>query len=74
MEILNQLLSNQTDYLNALRHAQQMPTAAPSHSGTEPKFKINGKIILRLFLAAGIFFIGYRVYKNLTTDPSDNED
>ena len=25
MEIVNELLSNQSDYLNALRNAQQMP-------------------------------------------------
>lgn len=74
MEILNQLLSNQTDYLNALRHAQQMPVAPPSDSGNEPKFKFNGKIIVQLLAAAGIIYIGYQVYKCTKTNPSDNDD
>lgn len=74
MEILNQLFSNQDDYLYALRHAQQMPNALPPNSGNDPKFKFNGKIIVGLITAAGIFYIGYQVYKRLTKDPSENED
>jgi hypothetical protein len=74
MEILNQLLSNQADYLNALRHAQQMPVAPPPDPGNNPKFNLNGKIIIRLLTAAGIFYIGYKLYKSLATDPSANED
>ena len=74
MEILNQLLSNQVEYLNALRHAQQMPNALPPDSGNDPKFRFNGKIIVQLLAAAGIIYIGYQIYKSLTTDPSDNED
>jgi len=74
MEILNQLLSNQVEYLNALRHAQQMPNALPPDSGNDPKFRFNGKIIVQLLAAAGIIYIGYQIYRSLTTDPSDNED
>ena len=74
MEILNQLLSNQVEYLNALRHAQQMPNALPPDSGNDPKFRFNGKIIVQLLAAAGIIYIGYQIYKSLTTYPSDNED
>jgi hypothetical protein len=74
MEILNQLLSNQVEYLNALRHAQQMPNALPPDSGNDPKFRFNGKIIVQLLAAAGIIYIGYQIYRSLTTDPSDTED
>ncbi len=74
MEILNQLLSNQVEYLNALRHAQQMPNALPPDSGNDPKFRFNGKIIVQLLAAAGIIYISYQIYRSLTTDPSDNED
>ncbi len=74
MEILNQLLSNQTDYLNALRHAQEMPNPVPSDSGNAPKFKFNGKILIQFLIAAGIICIGYQIYKSLTTNPLDNED
>jgi hypothetical protein len=74
MEILNQLLSNQVEYLNALRHAQQMPTALSPDSGNDPKFRFNGKIIVRFLAAACIFYIGYQVYKITKTNPSDNED
>ena len=74
MEILNQLLSNQVEYLNALRHAQQMPTALPPDSGNVPKFRFKGKIIVQLLAAAGIIYIGYQVYKITKTNPSDNED
>jgi hypothetical protein len=73
MEILNQLLSNQTDYLNALRHAQQMP-APPPDPGNGPKFKFNGKLIMRIITAAGIFYIGYQIYKSITREPLDEED
>ena len=74
MEILNQLLSNQVEYLNALRNAQQMPTALPPDSGNDPKFRFNGKIIVQLLAAAGIIYIGYQVYKCTKTNPSDNDD
>lgn len=74
MEILNQLLSNQTDYLNALRHAQQMPNALPLDSGNDPKFRFNGKIILGTITAACIFYIGYQVCKCTKMNPSDNDD
>jgi hypothetical protein len=74
MEILNQLLSNQVEYLNALRHAQQMPNALPPDSGNDPKFRFNGKIIVQLLAVAGIIYIGYQVYKCTKTNPSDNED
>jgi hypothetical protein len=74
MEILNQLLSNQVEYLNALRHAQQMPTALPPNSGNDPKFRFNGKIIIQLLAVAGIIYIGYQVYKCTKKNPSDNDD
>ena len=74
MEILNQLLSNQADYLNALRHAQQMSAASPPNSGNEPKFKFNGKMIVGLLAGAVIVYIGYHVYRRLTSDPLYNED
>ena len=74
MEILNQLLSNQVEYLNALRHAQQMPTALPPNSGNDPKFRFNGKILVQFLIVAGIIYIGYQVYKCTKTNPSDNDD
>ena len=74
MEILNQLLSNQVEYLNALRHAQQMPTALPPDSGNDPKFRFNGQIMVLLLAAAGIMYIVYQVYKCTKTNPSDNDD
>jgi hypothetical protein len=74
MEILNQLLSNQVEYLNALRHAQQMPTALPPNSGNDPKFRFNGKILVQFLIVSGIICIGYQVYKHTKTNPSDNDD
>lgn len=74
MEILNQLLSNQADYFNALRHAQQMPVAPPPDTGNNSKFKINGKLVVRVIIAAGIFLIGYQIYKRLMSEPSDEEE
>lgn len=74
MEILNQLLSNQDNYLNALRHAQQIPNALPTDSGNDSKFRFNEKIIVQLLAAAGIIYIGYKVYKCTKMNPSDNDD
>lgn len=74
MEILNQLLSNQADYLNALRHAQQMPAAPPPNSGNEPKFKITGKHIIIFALAAGILYLGYRFYISRARELSNKEE
>jgi hypothetical protein len=51
-----------------------MPNALPPDSGNYPKFRFNGKIIVQLLVSAGIIYIGYQIYKSLTTDPSDNED
>ena len=74
MEVLNQLLSNRIDYLNALRHAQEMPVAPPPVPGNGPKFKFNGKLIVSILTAAGIFYIGYQIYKSLTIEPLDEEE
>ena len=73
MEILNQLLSNRTDYLNALRNAQQIPVSATSDVGDTPKFKVNGKHVIIVAAAVGIFYLGYRIYKSLEKELS-NED
>lgn len=74
MEILNQLLSNRVDYLNALRHAQQMPVTPPPDPGNGPKFNLNGKLIIRILTAAGILYVGYQIYKSLTSEPLDEEE
>lgn len=74
MEVLNQLLSSQADYLNALRHAQQLPTALSLDSGNNPKSKINANFLIRLFTAAGILYLGYQIYKYQINDLSKNED
>ncbi len=63
MEILNQLLSSQIDYLNALRHAQEMPPASPPDSGNGIKFKINGKFLVRVLTVVGIIYFGFQIYK-----------
>ena len=68
MEILNQLLSNQADYLNALRHAQQMPVSPTPNTGGTTKFKVNGKHVILVAAAVGIFYLGYRIYKSLEKD------
>ena len=73
MEILNQLLSNRTDYLNALRNAQQMPVAPQPDSGDEPKFKIKGKFFVQVLVAACVIYFGYRLCINWINDPSDND-
>ena len=74
MEILNQLLSNRTDYLNALRHAQQMPVAPPPDTGNNSKFKVNGKLVVRVIIAAGIFYLGSQIYKRMMGETSDEEN
>jgi hypothetical protein len=74
MEVLNQLLSNQADYLNALRHAQQMLVAPPPDPGNGPKFNFNGKLIARILMAAGILYVGYQIYRSLTREPLDEEE
>jgi hypothetical protein len=74
MEILNQLLSNQADYLNALRNAQQIPVAPPPDPGNGPKFNFNGKLIARILMAAGILYVGYQIYRSHTREPLDEEE
>ena len=74
MEVLNQLLSNRIDYLNALRNAQQMPVAPPPDPGNGPKFNFNGKLIARILMAAGILYVGYQIYRSLTREPLDEEE
>lgn len=74
MEILNQLLSNRTDYLNALRNAQQMPVAPQLDSGDGPKFKIKGKFIVQVLVATCVIYVGYRLCINWINDPSDNDE
>ena len=74
MEILNQLLSNRVDYLNALRHAQQMPVTPPTDPGNGPKFKINGKHIVSILIVAGIFCVGYTIYKSNKSESIDEEE
>jgi len=37
---------NRIDYLNALRHAQEMPVAPPPVPGNGPKFNLNGKLLM----------------------------
>lgn len=74
MEVLNQLLSKRMDYLHALRHAQKMPVAPPPDPGNRPKFKFNGKQILRTLIAAGIFYMGYQIYRSLIKDPLNDEE
>ena len=73
MEILNQLLSNRTDYLNALRHAQQMPDSPTPDTGYIPKFKISGKHVIILAAAAGILYLGYRFYMSQPRKLSNEE-
>lgn len=74
MEVLNQILSNRIDYINALRTAQEMPIAPPPDPGNRPKFKFNGKLIVRILTAAGILYVGYQIYKSLTSEPLDEEE
>lgn len=74
MEILNQLLTNRVDYLNALRHAQQMPVAPTPDPSNGPKFNLNGKLIIRILTAAGILYVAYQIYKFLTSEPLDEEE
>jgi hypothetical protein len=74
MEVLNQLFSNRIDYINALRTAQEMPIAPPPDPGNSTKFKFNGKLIVRILTAAGIFYVGYLIYKSFTIEPFDEEE
>ena len=74
MEILNQLLSNQADYLNALRHAQQMPISPTLDTGDSPKFKVNGKLLIQVVAAAGILYLVYRIYRSMARELSQDEE
>jgi hypothetical protein len=77
MEILNQLLSNHADYLNALRHAQQMPLATPpsaTMSSSTTKFNINSKLILRFVMVVGAIYLAYQAYKSLPNISSEEDD
>lgn len=74
MEVINQLLSNRIDYLNALRHAQEMPVAPPPNPGNGPKFKINGKHIVSILIVAGIFYLGYTICKSNKSESIDEEE
>ena len=74
MEILNQLLSNRVDYLNALRHSQQMPVTPQPDPGNGPKFNLNGKLIIRVLTAVGILYVGYQIYKSLISEPLEEEE
>jgi len=77
MEILNQLLSNQAAYLNALRHAQQMPAATPPSatiSNSTSRFNINSKLILRFAMVVGAIYLVYRAYKSLPNISSEEDE
>lgn len=74
MEVINLLVSDRIDYLNALRHAQEMPVAPPPDPGNGPKFNFNGKLIARILMAAGILYVGYQIYRSLTREPLDDEE
>ena len=77
MEVLNQLLSNQADYLNALSHAQQLPlTTPPSPTifNSNTKFNINSKLILRFAVVVGAIYLVYTAYKSLPNIFSEEDD
>jgi hypothetical protein len=77
MEILNQLLSNQADYLNALRHAQQMPVTTPppaTISNSTTNFNINSKLILRFAVVVGAIYLVYQAYKSLPNISSEEDE
>lgn len=74
MEVINQLLSNQTDYLNALRHAQQMPATPTPDPGNGPRFKFNGELIFSIIAVAVIFYVGYQIYRPLIRESLGKEE
>jgi hypothetical protein len=51
-----------------------MPVAPPPNPGNGPKFNFNGKLIVRIIMAAGILYMGYQIYKSLTREPLDEEE
>lgn len=74
MEVLNQLLSNHADYLNALRHAQQMPISPTLDTGDSPKFKVNGKLLIQVVAVAGILYLVYRTCRSMARELSQDEE